>query len=514
MLRRMTATVKAFSIGGIGSQISLDDLVRISCAHSPLVLDPSGAERVKKLSPPPKQFQVEPSLPENATIAGGEEAFLSPIQSRAILAARLVTLMNGRSGVRLAVCDHLMQLLNQNSTPTFPSSLNSDKEALTVVANACYSPTSSAPDAPPPPQLSPLERASIQGGSSATAGIAALSIHGAKKLLSACTSVLALSVEAVGCQAKAFDTDLLEAQNFKSAISVADELRTLLEGSKRVGTVKGLGCEEMLSFSLAAQVIGAAVKATGAAYDAIRSEVQSEALPPSIPRTGGDYSPQPSSVEMPPTLIEMSRTLLEAGQHSLSRASKASSLLPSGYESLPRVMEATEHAMRQAQEKTMLASSYLFLENVPSATSPSPTPHPGLKAAFALSSALEALRGTLMIEAFVAIAVLKHVDEATAAAAAVVASSSGPMPMAEDGIATPEPKKSKESKKGPQSGPVVLGKGTTVIRSWLSSYTRQKVRDRPLSLSSWSSHCSPTDLPPHHDDNDNHDHVVTHAAND
>ena len=493
MLRRM-ASVKAFSIGGIGSQISLDDLVRISLSQCSLVLDPSGSERVKKMSPPPKQFQAEPSpvIAAQISASGGEEQDLqlSPHESRSIVASKLITLMNGRSGVRLAVCDHLMQLLNQNNTPTFPSSLSSDKEALNILADACYSPSSAATDSPspspPPPQLSAVERASIQGGASATAGVAALAIQGAKKLLSASTSILGLSVEALGAQSKPYDTDLLEALNYKSAISVADELRTLLEGSKRVGTVKGSGCEEMPAFTSAPQVIGAAVKATGAAYDAVRSELQSESLPPLAPKSGGGLIPHPPSIELPPALIEMSRALLEAGRVSVDRAVKASTLLPNhGYESLPRLMGATEHAMHEAREKVVAASTLLF--SASSSSSSLSCPPPGFKAALTLSSSLDALRGAVMIEAFVATAVLKHIDETSAAAAAAAAAST-PAPAPAPAPATPAvegqeettaadgSKKVKESKKSSQGGPLVLGKGTTVVRSWLSSFTRDKVR--------------------------------------
>ena len=72
----------------------------------------------------------------------------------------------------------------------------------------------------------------------------------------------------------------MEAQGYKSAVGVADELRTLLEGSKRAGTLKG--GEELPAFTLAPQRLGAAAEAVAAAYQATRSEVQSEALPAKV----------------------------------------------------------------------------------------------------------------------------------------------------------------------------------------------------------------------------------------
>ena len=53
-----------------------------------------------------------------------------------------------------------------------------------------------------------------------------------------------------------------------------------MEGSKRAGTLKG--GEEMPAFSLAPQRLGAAAEAAASAYQATRSEVQSEALPAKV----------------------------------------------------------------------------------------------------------------------------------------------------------------------------------------------------------------------------------------
>ena len=48
------------------------------------------------------------------------------------------------------------------------------------------------------PGLSSAERAAVESGASATAGISALTVQSSKKLVALATAVAALSVEAVG----------------------------------------------------------------------------------------------------------------------------------------------------------------------------------------------------------------------------------------------------------------------------------------------------------------------------
>ena len=56
-------------------------------------------------------------------------------------------------------------------------------------------------------------------------------------------------------QVKSLEAELVEAQGFKAACSAADELRGLLEGSKRVGTMKGAENDALPpAFSAATQV--------------------------------------------------------------------------------------------------------------------------------------------------------------------------------------------------------------------------------------------------------------------
>lgn len=199
------AHAKAFNVGGIGAQPGLDDVVRVALGHL-IALDPAGSERIKKESPPPKSFEAEG---ETETIAAAGQPCLSAEQARAVLVTRLMSLMNGKSGVRLQVAEFLRDLLNKNIVPAIPAA--DDATALAAVADACKGlgsvagasqQLSAAVEAAgiPVPGISAAERAAISSGAAAAAGVSSLVIVGAKQLLTVVTAVAALSCEAAGAQ--------------------------------------------------------------------------------------------------------------------------------------------------------------------------------------------------------------------------------------------------------------------------------------------------------------------------
>jgi histidine ammonia-lyase len=61
-------------------------------------------------------------------------------------------------------------------------------------------------------------------------------------------------VFAVHAQVKSYEADVVEAQGYKGAIAAADELKGLLEGSKAVGSRKGLSTEQQAAYSSLPQV--------------------------------------------------------------------------------------------------------------------------------------------------------------------------------------------------------------------------------------------------------------------
>lgn len=362
---------KAFSVGGFGAAPGLEDVVRVAAGlQVQVALDTAGAERIKKESPSPKSFEQEGDLP--LTAVNGEP--LAPSHARAVLFTRLLSIMNGKSGVRLQVAEFLKQLLNGGGA--LPLRAGTEREILHALADACkgagdgVGPALAAAGVDAPPSLSAAERAVLTSGAPAAGGIGALAVTYGRGALAAASAVAALSCEAYGAASKPFDADIVEAGGHKAAAAAADQLRGLLDGSKCVGTRKGATTQQMALFSglpqvrgwrggrgrlgvargervggaLAwsrdssaaeeaccrltreralhgaarhhrAQLLGSASDALAAAYAAVRSEVQSGAV---APVKGG--APAAASPLLASTLADAARALLAVAASSLARA--------------------------------------------------------------------------------------------------------------------------------------------------------------------------------------------------
>jgi hypothetical protein len=209
-LRHLKMSQKAFAIGGVGSQPTLDDVVRIAEGIH-VALDPAGYERVKKASPAPKSFQAETC--DAAPSTSGTK--LSFEQCRAVVATKLLQLMNGRSGSMVQIAEFLVALLNAGTVPSL-SGQDDDAATLRGLALACHglgsSLTATSSDqalsdaitklGAEAPKLSASERVVMEGGAAATAGIATLAVQGGKKMLSLASAAAALSIEAVCAQVR------------------------------------------------------------------------------------------------------------------------------------------------------------------------------------------------------------------------------------------------------------------------------------------------------------------------
>ena len=102
--------------GGAGATLSLEQVLAV--VHgAEVVLDSSASLRCKKESPAPKSFQAEdpPAASPSPTCS------LDRAQTRAALFYKLLSLINGRSGVRLPVVEALAALLNACVTPALPA---------------------------------------------------------------------------------------------------------------------------------------------------------------------------------------------------------------------------------------------------------------------------------------------------------------------------------------------------------------------------------------------------------
>lgn len=191
--------------GGAGATLSLDQVLAV--VHgAQVVLDSAASQRVKKESPPPKSFQPEQPPAEAPPCSSA----LDRQQCRAALFYKLLALINGKSGVRLAVVEALAALLNSSATPVLPAA---DADAAPLASLAAFlqgvgaaasadGAQQTAADAlaaagVEAPGLSAAERALVQDGQSVSAGTAAICVQAGKLLLAVANAAAALSAEAL-----------------------------------------------------------------------------------------------------------------------------------------------------------------------------------------------------------------------------------------------------------------------------------------------------------------------------
>lgn len=192
---------KAFIVGGAGATVTLDDVVKVVLGAQ-VALDHAASDRVKKDSPPPKSFQPEEPPSEAPAVL----TCLDAKQTRAALLFKLLSLINGRSKVRLAVVESLAAILNAGIVPCLPAA-PADHQALVSLAAAmhglgntcCQATIAESYDAAciQPPGLSTAERAALEDGQSASGGVGAVCVQDSKLLLAAANAVAALSAEAL-----------------------------------------------------------------------------------------------------------------------------------------------------------------------------------------------------------------------------------------------------------------------------------------------------------------------------
>uniref|UniRef100_A0A383VD50 Histidine--tRNA ligase, cytoplasmic n=1 Tax=Tetradesmus obliquus TaxID=3088 RepID=A0A383VD50_TETOB len=455
--------VKAYTVGGIGSQPGLDNVVSVARGH-PIALDHAGSERIKKESPAPKAFQAEADSDGQAVAAAASTPSLSAEQTRAVLITRLLSLMNGKTGVRLQVADFLKELLNQNIVPAVPAA--DDAAALGAVADACKGLGSVAGSSQQlsaaleaagiaAPGVSAAERAAISSGAAASAGVGSLVIVGGKQLLTVVTAVAALSCEAAGAQVKAFEADVVECLGYKGAISAADELKGLLDGSKAAGSRKGLAAEQQALFSNLPQVLGSAADALGVAYNNVRPEVQSAALP-----VKAGASPTLPSPTLAPALSDAARALLGVAHSCVARSQTLSSLNPAVEPQLQQLAAAALSGPLAAAQQQLAAvgSELLSPARVQWGLGAEAQQRGlGLQAALAAAAALDALQQAAAVEGLAAVVVLRLAE---GPAAEPVAASE--QQQQQDGK-----ENKKKDKKDKKAAGLTLGKGTAVVRAHL-----------------------------------------------
>ncbi len=178
---------------------------------------------------------------------------LSLFETRAIMTIRLNSFLKGRSGVSYAVCKMLFDLLNKGVTPWVLEEgsvgASGDLVPLAMVAavmiglpeaKAYYKgKLISAPEALRRAGLRPVtlgakEAMGLTNGSNFIAGVAVLALLDAESLLHHASISMALSLEAIRGEKKAYMELVNElSERHPGQITIAKEIRKLIKGSKR-----------------------------------------------------------------------------------------------------------------------------------------------------------------------------------------------------------------------------------------------------------------------------------------
>ena len=328
---------RQFIIGA--GTLTLDDVMKVVQGLEEVVIDPSAATRLKKDSPLPKSFHPLPSPKPSEP----PSAFVEDAQARAAIFLKCVSLVNGRSKVRLPVAEFLVGLLNSKITPCLPIREH-DVTTLTGMAavffgNGAVLHAGDIDNDPlrtltvaglEPPGLSESEQTVILSGQSASAGTGALCIESARQLLHAANAIAALSAEALQADIRQLEAETIEAFSTKSAAESAATIRGLLDGSKRVNTKKK-GAGVVPTLMIAPQAHGAFCDALQSASAPVKAELSSAALTADI-----IASPSPA---LACTLLSLGAAALRVAALALDRASFLVERLPAT--PLPSSSDAT-----------------------------------------------------------------------------------------------------------------------------------------------------------------------------
>ena len=194
-------------VGGPSGAADLEAVLQVAQGQV-VCLDAPTADRIKKESPPPKDFKHE----DQPGSSEGVEQALEIAEARAGILCRLISLANGSTKLRLAVLQYLVDILNAQVSIQLPSAAT-DSEPLRQLADAVAGSGTASQDSKQvplqailqqkqitAPGLSQHERAVLQSGQWVTLGVAAVTVQNARQLLLGATAVAALSAEALQTQ--------------------------------------------------------------------------------------------------------------------------------------------------------------------------------------------------------------------------------------------------------------------------------------------------------------------------
>ena len=389
---------KTYIIGS--GQASLADVLPIASAALEVELDASAAQRVKKDSPAPKQFQAEEKPTSTDQI---NSSFIPAAVVRAALFFKLNNVVNGKSKCRLAVAQQLCGMLNSGVVPQVNIESKTDKDVFSVIADACHGigrdlsgedlSTALEKAGIEPSSLSTDERLILEDGMCCSSGIASLCIQEGAAFLNLSTFVVALSAEVLRAEVKCFEPDVAETFPLKEVNASADTLRSMLLGSNQAVLKKN---NNVISSVVDVPKVHGAIKC---AMDAVGSSAKASLAAVSLPPHKSGSHRHYILPSFGPDILSLASLILEGTGLSLDRTVLMLDMLSADSTVEKQVQDLQGLVGSLEKSKRDLCDRSLTLQGV--IRSNDTTPH--VPCAMACLESLETFASAIRVEALCAI---------------------------------------------------------------------------------------------------------------
>ena len=390
------AESKSYALG-LG-QPAIGDVLSIAAAQRSVAIDGATAQRVKKESPAPKQFQVEPT-PNGGDVTA--EAYIPADVIRAALFFKLNNVVNGKSKCRLSVVEQACGMLNAGVLPAIDVAKGTDREVFGGIADAFHGvgrelstgaslQTALEGAGIAMSQLSTDERLVLEDGMACSSGVGAICVEEGKAVVSLATFVAALSAEALKAEVKCFDTEVADTFPLKEANSVAETLRVMFTGSTQVALKKNN--DVIPAIVDVPAVHGGVSSAMKAVATTCKASLASQSLPPHKSGSNRQYL-SPSVAQ---ELLSLGGLLAAASSMSLERLGLVLDAI-SGESDLEKMIGALQTLGDDAK-----ASHQKALRDLSALAAGIATEAPAVACGLACLASMRSLSESLRVEALVA----------------------------------------------------------------------------------------------------------------
>lgn len=258
---------EVFEIGG-GRKVLVADVAKVAVLKYAISLNEATIEKIDTDLMSTTDI-IESSDIGAMSVLNSSEPIYPPSLCRAAVFARIVSLMQCRSGVRSEVIKCLVSMLNADVVPNFSSPEQAGLElcfvltgkgafchvnGVVISAAAAFSQYGLTHVG-----LTAQEASTIKLGQFWSTGCACLIAAGAANMVTMMDSVAALSCDSFGANSEPFDAGHFDScRQHRGQISSATNLRLLLQGSNRINSPANNSSVAALAFSSIPQVNGPA----------------------------------------------------------------------------------------------------------------------------------------------------------------------------------------------------------------------------------------------------------------